>query len=274
MNAIQIFNNPMFGEIRAFNGEGNKILFCLADVCEALGIGNASDVKRRLKASGIQLIDTQGVDIVEGVSISHLGNTSLNFIDEPNLYRCVFQSRKPGAEKFQDWIFEEVIPSIRKNGGYITTQETDTPEVIIARALIVAQEALERHARLLDDAKQQNNILERQTKLLSSQNAELIPKAKYTDEVLQSTSTFTTSQIGQSIGMSAQLLNKKLKLAGVQYKQSGQWILTAKYKDGGYATNRVHHYNKKDGTSGTEQILVWTEKGRLLITHLKNKQVI
>lgn len=97
MGKIQIFKNPDFGEIRV-SGSAAKPLFCLADVCKALAIGNPSQVKTRLDEQGVELIDLQALNINEGVIISQLGNTSTNFINEPNLYRCIFMSRKSGKE--------------------------------------------------------------------------------------------------------------------------------------------------------------------------------
>ena len=270
-NAIKIFNNPEFGEIRTALSEKGKALFNLADICRALDIDNPSQVKARLKASGIQLLDLHTLYGSAPLDISKLGNTFANFIDEPNLYRCVFQSRKPEAEKFQDWIFEEVIPTLQDKGGYVISQETDTPESIMARALIVAQDALNRHAQKLEDMKQQNNILEGQKELLHNQNAILAPKAQYTDDVLQSVSTFTTTQVAQGLGMTAQKLNKKLQELGIQYRQSGQWLLKGLYKEMGIAKVRVHtYYNEATDKHVTTQALVWTEKGRLFL-HEKRK---
>lgn len=144
MNEIQIFSNPQFGEIRTAIGENGEPMFCLADACKALELSNPRQVKARLNAKGVQLIDLQGVNNNDGVIISELGNTTANFINEANLYKCIFQSRKPEAEKFQDWVCEEVLPSIRKQGGYIVARKEDTPEEIMARAVLVAQATIEK----------------------------------------------------------------------------------------------------------------------------------
>lgn len=99
------------------------------------------------------------------------------FINEPNLYRCIFQSRKKEAELFQNWVVEEVLPSIRKLGGYMVVKENDSPEIIMARALQIANETIER-------SKQRVQILEGENSHLQEQNRILAPKAQYTDEVL------------------------------------------------------------------------------------------
>lgn len=117
---ITIFNNPNFGDIRTSLSEQGEPLFCLADVCKALDIKNPRDCKTRLNPKGVYLIDLQLVGNTDGVIINELGNTKANFVTEGNLYKCIFQSHKPEAEAFQDWVTDEVLPSIRKNGAYMT----------------------------------------------------------------------------------------------------------------------------------------------------------
>jgi len=111
MNELQIFRNDNFGEIRVTEVNGEPY-FCLVDICRALELTNPSAVRQRLYPNGLQLIDTHALNNNEG------GNSMTNFINEPNLYKCIFQSRKPDAEKFQDWVFTEVLPSIRKTGSF------------------------------------------------------------------------------------------------------------------------------------------------------------
>lgn len=105
---VQIFKNPAFGQMRVQSNENGEALFCLTDVCTALSLTNPRVVKTRLNPKGVSSVYT----LTEG------GRQNLTFIDEPNLYRCIFQSRKKEAEAFQDWVVEEVLPTIRKTGGY------------------------------------------------------------------------------------------------------------------------------------------------------------
>lgn len=134
MNAqIQIFNNPQLGEIRTAQTETGNPLFCLADVCKILEL-QTNKVKERLNVGGwntIPVIDSLG------------RNQEATFISEPNLYKTIFQSRKPEAEAFTEWVTSEVLPSIRKNGGYIATKEDDTDESIMARAIIIATNTID-----------------------------------------------------------------------------------------------------------------------------------
>ena len=107
MNDLRVFKNDDFGEVRT-SLINDQPYFCLSDVCRILDIKNASDSKKRLKQRGIATVYTP----------TGSGSQPMLFIDEPNLYRCIFQSRKPEAEKFQDWVTEEVLPEIRKTGSY------------------------------------------------------------------------------------------------------------------------------------------------------------
>nr|DAX23872.1 MAG TPA: KilA protein [Caudoviricetes sp.] len=122
----------------------------------------------------------------------------------------------------------------------------------------------------LEASKQQVQMLESKVELQETEIKYLAPKAKYTDEVLQSTSTFTTTQIAKDLGMSAQALNQKLKERKIQFFQSGQWFLTHTYQDKGYTDMRITPYfDTKTGEPKTSQSMVWTEKGRQFIHSLK-----
>ena len=129
MNELQIFNSEEFGEIRTITKD-NGPMFCLADVCKALELEQVSRVKARLKTDGVttsKVTDRLGRE------------QEATFINESNLYRTIFQSRKESAERFTEWVTSEVLPSIRKNGGYIAGQETLSDEELMAKALLVAQ---------------------------------------------------------------------------------------------------------------------------------------
>lgn len=109
MNELKIFNNQEFGQVRA-ELINNEPYVMLADVCKALDISNVAYTKSRLKEDGVRstkVIDSLGRE------------QEATFINESNMYKVIFQSRKPNAEKFTDWVVEEVLPSIRKHGAYI-----------------------------------------------------------------------------------------------------------------------------------------------------------
>lgn len=133
-NEIQIFNNPSFGQVRVAMSDNNEPMFCLADVCKALELTNPAMVKSRLKGDGLSTAEV----------IDALGRTqNATFVSEANLYKCIFQSRASKAEQFQDWVCEDVLPSIRKTGGYIATKADDTPDTIMARAILIAKDTID-----------------------------------------------------------------------------------------------------------------------------------
>ena len=135
---LKIFENPEFGQVRVIVQKNNEPLFCLADICRILSIGNPSHLKERLEEGGIQLVDLQALSNNEGVKIKQLGNTKSNFVNEPNLYRVIFQSRKEEAVKFQNWVFNEVLPSIRKTGSYSVKPMTHI-QMLAAQAQAMAE---------------------------------------------------------------------------------------------------------------------------------------
>ena len=123
MNELQIFNNEEFGSVRTITKD-NEPMFCLADVCKALDITHVTDVKNRLKQDGVgtsEVIDSLG------------RKQTAIFINESNLYKVIFQSRKPSAEKFTDWVTDEVIPSIRKTGSYAVPMTTGEQIQLLAK---------------------------------------------------------------------------------------------------------------------------------------------
>ena len=143
MENIQIFENNEFGAIRTqiINDEP---YFCLADICHALDIKNISDMKKRLNRDGVatsEVIDSVG------------RKQNANFVNELNLYKTIFQSRKESAERFTDWIAGEVLPSIRRNGAYIRNQENMTPEQIMAAGLQAAKKIIENKNKEIDRMK-------------------------------------------------------------------------------------------------------------------------
>lgn len=144
---LQIFENKKFGNIRTMT-ENGKILFCGKDVAKALGYKRPNDaitahcrgtVKRRIGVeTGTRTDGTAATQQVE-----------MLFITEGDIYRLAAKSELPGADEFERWIFDEVLPSIRKHGGYIAGQESMSDEELLARALMVAQSRIEERDRMI-----------------------------------------------------------------------------------------------------------------------------
>lgn len=268
MNDVQIFNSPMFGDLRVVRDEKGELLFCLKDVCNSLEL-QVTKVKDRLTP----YLPTIKVGVVTGKKSD--GSDSIQYIDmyfvtEPDLYRCIFQSRKSSARKFQDWVFDEVLPALRKDGGYIVSTEEDTEEDIIARGLIAAKAALLRKEQRVRELEAQT---EQQAQTIGIQQKELTvaaPKVKYYDDTLASTDCLTTTQVADDLGISARALNQQLSNAGIQYFQSGSWHLKGKFREWQLASTRTYNYIKGDGSTGTKVNLVWNQRGKRFILALYN----
>lgn len=206
MNEIQIFNNPQFGEIRATSNENNEPLFCLADLCAALGISNHRNVKARLDEDDVRLMDTT----------DNLGRTQQTiFVTESGMYDVILRSDSEKAKPFRKWVTSEVLPSIRKTGGYIAAKVDDTPEMIMARAILVAQDTIK---------KQSLRIEEQKRKI-----AEDAPKVLYAD----STAASKTSCL---VGEMAKILTQN----GYEI---GQDRLFKKLREEGYLGTKGEYYN-------------------------------
>lgn len=135
---IQLFSNPQFGEIRIAKTENGDPLFCLSDLCKALNLSNASVVASRLDEDERSKLD--------------LGRQgSAIFVTEPGMYSVILRSDSPLAKPMQKWVTTEILPAIRKTGGYIHTSIEDTPESIMAKALLIADSTIKKQAKQLQD---------------------------------------------------------------------------------------------------------------------------
>lgn len=249
MEEVKIFKSPKFGEIRTA-GTNDNPMFCLSDVCRILGL-SAKGVNQRL-----------GKDVISNYPLETAGGIQQAlFVNEDGLYDVILDSRKPEAKSFRKWVTSEVLPSIRKSGGYIAAKQEESPEVIMARALQIANETIERSKQQLQMAQ---GTIDRQAEQLRIS----APKVAYVDEVLQSQNTYNVNLIAKELGMSAETLNRKLKEMGVQYKQGGVWVLAHKYQNRGYTKTRTSSYTRSDGSVGTSMLTVFTEKGRAFIHSL------
>lgn len=192
-------------------------------------------------------------------------NREVWMLTENGLYEVLMQSRKPIAKQFKKGV-KEILKEIRTNGGYISTQQEDTPEIIMARALQVAQSTIEKHQQQLQAAQA---TITSQSEQLKAQ----APKVEYTDNVLNSVNTYTSTQMAKELDMrTAEQLHGLLKEWGVMIRQCSQWLLSAKYCGQGYTKTRTHSYTRQDGTQGTNIITVWTERGRWFLHQLMTKK--
>lgn len=183
MNKLQLFNSPMFGEIRATLGANGEPLVCALDVAKALGYKNpAKAVTQHCKGVTVLETPTSG------------GVQPIKFITEPNVYRLVMRSKTERAEEFQDWVYEEVIPAIRHTGGYVMTKQDDTPEMIMARAVMIAQDTIERY-------KQRQRELEIANREQSAQITVMKPKADFYDTIMGTKKTIEMKDVAKLLDM-------------------------------------------------------------------------
>ena len=154
---IQIFSNSKFGQLRVALNEKGETVFCLADVCKALDLANPSQVKTRLDSSNLISMEVSTKSSNRHGEFTRI--TTMTYIGEPNLYRCIFQSNKKEATEFQDWVFNTVLPQIRKTGGYIPVSGEDDEKSILAKALNIMQRTLEEKDRLIEEQRPMAKLL-------------------------------------------------------------------------------------------------------------------
>lgn len=250
MKDLQIFKNEEFGEIRALE-INDEPYFVAKDVCNILEIKNTTQAIQRLDEDERTMLN-----------IGRQGNT--NIVNEYGLYNLILASRKKEAREFKRWITHEVLPSIRKTGGYIVGEENMTEDELVLKAMNVLNAKVE-------NLKQKNILLEAENNQKDQLIGELKPKADYTDKILQSKGTVKVNVIANDYGLTAIAMNKLLHKLGIQYKQGGDWLLYSEYRGKGYTHSKTIHFFHKDGRPDTKMNMEWTQKGRLFLYELLKK---
>lgn len=250
MSELQIFN---------FNGTDirtltidNEPYFVGKDVAKVLGYKNSRDtlmkhVDEEDKKDGVAIRDSIG------------RNQSAVAINESGLYSLILSSKLPTAKKFKHWVTSEVLPAIRKHGGYLTDEKIEealyNPDTLIKLATQLKEE---REGRLIAE----------------QQVAELKPKASYLDEILANKELITVSVIAKDYGMSAMQFNKLLHNLKVQFKQGKSWLLYSNYQSLGWTSSSTKQVTKKDGSTMNVMNTKWTQKGRLGLYELLKRHDI
>lgn len=228
----------------------NDIWFVGKDVADILGYSNTAKAIR-------DHVDEED-KLTERIVLSGQ-NREVIFINESGLYSLVLSSKLESAKKFKKWVTSEVLPTIRKHGAYMT------PEVI--EKTLTNPDFIIGLATELKKAQTRNIFLEKEVKILQ-------PKAKYTDEVLNSPNVVAITQIAKDYGMSAVKMNKLLNNLGIQYKLRNQWLLVQKYSDKGYVKSKTQEYFDTNGNIHTAMTTYWTQRGRLFIYETLKQQNI
>lgn len=194
MNNIAIFNNPEFGDIRTEVISGEP-WFCLSDICKALELEQVSRVKTRLNLNGVttsKVIDRMG------------RKQEATFINEANLYKTIFQSRKESAERFSDWVTSEVLPSIRRTGSYSINERKPDSYMI--------EDPVERAKRWIEEQEEKQKLIETVQ--------EQAPKAEYFDSLVNSNLLANFRDTAKELGYSQTEFTGWLIAKGYVYKDS------------------------------------------------------
>lgn len=245
MNAPQIFNFEK-REVRTvlINDEP---YFVGKDVADILGYKNGSrDINRHVDEEDRQNYQNGTFESPRGLTV----------INESGLYSLIIGSKLPSAKKFKRWVTSEVLPAIRKHGGYLTQEKIEeallNPDTIIQLATNLKQER-------------------EKVAVLEQQIAEYEPRIGYLDMILATTDTVATSQIAADYGLSAIALNRLLHDLGVQHKVGKQWLLYKKHMNQGYTKSETTLIPMADGTEKAVMNTKWTQKGRIFIYELLKK---
>mgnify|MGYP001780651803 CR=1 FL=1 len=242
MNEMKVFENSEFGQVRTVEQNGEP-WFVAADVCRALGIGNSRDATAKLDDD-----EKNTVALTDG----NRGNPNVCVVNEPGLYTLVLSSRKPEAKAFKRWITHEVIPAIRKTGGYIAGEEQMTDDELLARALTVASEKLkQRDTRIIE---------------LTAENSELVvknqimqPKADYFDQMVDRSLLTSFRETAKLMEVKEKAFVKFLLEHKYIYRDKKGKLMPYEAKNSGLFETK-ECINDKTGWGGTQTLI--TPKGR------------
>ena len=250
MENVIIFESDKFGQIRTA-GTSEKPLFCLKDVCRVLEL-QVQNTKNRLNPKGVNLIN----------SLTQGGEQQLLFISEQNLYKVIMRSDKPQAEAFQNWVCGEVLPSIRKNGAYMT-------EKTLERAL-AEPDFLIQLAQQLKEEKTKRLELEKDNKVLK-------PKADYFDDLVDRNLLTNFRDFAKELNVGQKYLIEWLISNRYIYRnEKGKIKSYSKYSEGDSRLFEVKEYKATNNShSGTQTLITprGRETFRLLIPRQQNLDI-
>ena len=263
MSDLQIFTNSEFGTLRTITID-NKPWFIGKDVAIILGYTNTRKALRDHVDDKDKMIGERNV--TPSIKDSLGRNQYPSFINESGVYSLILASKLPTSKKFKHWITSEVLPALRKHGGYMTPAMLEeallNPDTIIKLAMKLKAEREARKCVEMEAARAKQVI------------GELKPKADYTDLILSSNNTVPVTAIAKDYGMSAKVFNEMLHALHVIYKLRGHWLLYAKYQNKGYTHSKTFHLTHSSGCTACKMQTEWTQKGRLFLYKLLKKHDI
>ena len=264
-NEIQVLKQTeLLGRRLTVYGTAQEPLFLAKDIAEWIEHSNPAAMLNTVDE------DEKGIRIVYTLG----GDQKVNVLTEDGLYEVLMQSRKPIAKQFKKGV-KQILKEIRTTGGYIATQVNETPEMIMARALKVAEHTIEEHEKRMkalaeenEAQKRINKQLEADTQMKAEEIKKLTPDADYARQTLTAVNTWNTNIIAKEMGMSAVTLNQHLQRLGIQYKQHKVWVLSARYQGKGYTKTQTYNYFNSAGEVCTRMQQEWTEVGRRWLLEL------
>ena len=240
---METFSSQEFGSVRIIEEDG-KYLFCGIDVASALGYSKP----RNAITAHCRYALKRGVPHPQAPDKL----MEMFFIPEGDVYRLIVQSKLPSAERFESWVFDEVLPTIRRHGAYVTDNVLNNPD-LLEQALNALKAEREKRAELEAKNAIQLGIIQ-----------EMEPKVSYYDIILRTKNAVPITPIAKDYGMSATRLNRILHALDIQYRVGGTWMLYQKYAAEGYTV--THTYIVDQHTSRMHTC--WTQKGRLFLYDL------
>lgn len=253
-NGLEIFSSDVFGNVRVFKDNLEKVWFVASDVSNTLGYARANNMykvisdknKKEINPHNSESVANAGLRLNVGIQIETNENIKrLVLISESGLYQAIFGSKLPSALEFQEWVTDEVLPTIRKTGSYSVAKEYNLPTTYL--------EALE-----------QLVLIEKEKQVLTQKIDEQAPQIEYLHNVVNSEGSLTVTQIAKQFNMSAVSLNKILADLKVQYKVGGQWVLTADYMNMDLVETQTYLIDDEKTVQSTK----WTQKGKEFIYNL------
>ena len=254
MTDIQVFSNAKFGTVRGTMIDGEP-WFVGKDVALGLMYTNPQKAVRDHVAEEDRTVN-------ESFTVN---GTAATLINESGVYALIFGSKMDKAKEYKHWVTSEVLPAIRKTGGYVHNSE-----VFIQNYLPFADDTTKQLFRLtLDVVDKQNKQIADQQKEIAEKSSvieEMTPKATYYDLVINSPDLTATTIIAKDYGKSATWLNRFLNEKGVQFRQGRTWVLYQPYANEGYAQTKTYVYSGKANADKHVSInTFWTQKGRMFI---------
>lgn len=238
MNEIQTFENDQFGTVRAVRGDDGEPMFVAKDVCAALSIAPTAASRLDEDEKGLRLTQTPG------------GEQNVLLVTEPGFYRLVLKSRKPEAKAFQRWVTHEVLPALRRDGGYMVARADETPEELMARALKAADATL---ARVRDENAR-----------LTRRNQVLEPKAAFFDSVMESDGLISVRAAAKVLkSYDREMGERRLRqmLRDACYREKRTRSATAAAIGRGYMKERPFAITHSDGRREMDHYGCLTPKG-------------